>query len=127
MLLILSHLKNTTAPKMRCTIDRVISNEDTGLFCNQWRSKQKYNGIVIGGNSKFELLYIDLEIFGTRFENGYIEGGIRPPNVVGIGVSTVSNLRFDIDVSIQWDIGFYQDTISIPGRGQYYFNLTKEN
>ena len=69
---------------MDCTMSLVIGDEYSGSFCNQWRSKQRYNKLALGGDTKFVLLYVDFEIFGTRFANKNIEGGVRPPSLVNI-------------------------------------------
>ena len=65
---------------MQCTINQVISNEDSGSSCNQWTSKEKYNVLAIGGDTKFTMLYVDFKIFGQRFANTIMEGGVRPPS-----------------------------------------------
>ena len=68
------------APTMQCTFDEVIFNKNSGIFCDQWKSKQKYNVLAIGGDTKFTMLYVDFEIFGSRFANAIMEGGVRPPS-----------------------------------------------
>ena len=69
------------ATTMQYTFNHVISEEDSGSVCNQWRSKQRYNILAIGGDTKFTMLYVDFEIFGSRFANTIMEGGVRPPSL----------------------------------------------
>ena len=92
---------------MQCTINKVMSDENSGLFCDQWRSKHKYNELAIGGDTKFDLLYVDFKIFGDRFDNELVEGGVRPPNLLQAGFRTGGGVSPSIYLSIQWDSAFY--------------------
>ena len=47
------------ADGMQYTFDKIIFNEYSGIKCNQWDSKNKYNVLAIGGDTRFSLLYID--------------------------------------------------------------------
>ena len=67
---------------MQHTIDKVIFDEDSGVVCDLYGSKQKYNKLAIGGDTKFTMLYVDFNIFGSRFANTIMEGGIRPPSYI---------------------------------------------
>ena len=110
---------------MQCTINNVIADEDTTQFCDQWNSKHKYNKLAIGGATKFELLYIDFEIFGTRFDNTIMEGGIRPPNLIQAGFYGNSFPGTELTTSIQWDQQFYQGQQVVSNALTYYsFNIT---
>ena len=68
------------APQMQCTLDQLDATIDMGNKCSQWRSKQEYSAIALGGVANFNFLNIDMEIFGSRFANKLIEGGVRPPS-----------------------------------------------
>ena len=93
---------------MQCTINNVISDEDTTQFCDQWISKRKYNKLAIGGETKFELLYIDFEIFGSRFDNTIMDRIYE-----GDGWSTPAEENYFIPVKRSMEaikyLGFYLD------------------
>ena len=67
---------------MQCTLDELDDTMYMGNECDQWRSKQEYSAIALGGVANFNFLNIDMEIFGARFGNKVIEGGVRPPSFV---------------------------------------------
>ena len=116
------------SPKMTCTIDNVISAEYNSLNCDQWKSKLKYNKLALGGDTKFELLYVDLEIFIARFANKYIEGGVRPPNLIQYGITTgIKTNSFPTSFSIQWDTVFYRAGTETPDQTIKEFNWDMAN
>ena len=61
-------------------MDKEINESNSGSYCDQWGSKLKYNKLALGGDTKFQMLYVDMEIFGARFSDKMIEGGVRPPS-----------------------------------------------
>ena len=101
------------ASKMTCTINQVIFDEYTSSNCDQWSSKLKYNVMALGGDTDFKILHVDIPIFGTRFANMTIEGGIRPPNLIKTGFFTgnVPPPSVTAKVSIQWDTVLYSASI----------------
>ena len=124
------------APKMTCTIDKVISGEYTSSNCDQWKSKAKYNKLALGGATKFELLYVDFEIVNDRYANELIEGGVRPPNLVQYGIDlgyfgghpSLAQTH-PIDFSIQWDTVFYGGAEIIDSHiaQEYIFDVKYES
>ena len=119
-----------TAPKMQCTMNKIINSSDSGSFCDQWQSKRKYYSLAIGGDTKFELLYIDFKIFGDRFANELLEGGVRPPNLIQAGITQENNHAVGNNIiSIQWDIGLYQGEVLSPRyqvKKDFLFNISSE-
>eukprot|EP01083_Nonionella_stella_P281778 958945_1 len=83
--------------------------------CTQWGSKDSYDNIQLGSGTKFSVLYVDIPIFGARFANKVVEGGVRPPNLVSAGFTTggaTTGGAKAAPISIQWDSALYTcDTI----------------
>ena len=72
-----------TAPGMQHTIDIENSNLDTGFNCDKWGSKARYSALAMGGQTLFELLYLDYSFkpeFAIRAVDSFMEGGVRPPS-----------------------------------------------
>ena len=107
---------------MQCTMDKVINSSYSGSYCSQWKSKQKYNELAIGGDSKFELLYIDFEIISNIFYN---EGGVRPPNLIQAGAVSTTGAASGVKIAIKWDIGLYECTVDQVANEP--FNCTLSN
>ena len=116
------HLKIYTAPIMQCTLDKLISDQNSGSFCNQWSSKHKYNKLAIGGDTEFELLYIDYKIFGDRFANQLLEGSVRPPNIEKVGFTT--GAAEDFSLSIQWDLTLYNPLSVSPSNDDTFYEYS---
>eukprot|EP01083_Nonionella_stella_P035666 97276_1 len=89
----------------------IMQCDSPGPWCSQWGSKISSNQIELGSNTKFGALYVDIPIFGARFANKIVEGGVRPPNLVSAGFTTgtgPTGVGAVSHVSIQWDTGLYQ-------------------
>eukprot|EP01083_Nonionella_stella_P070909 190039_1 len=92
--------------------------------CNQWGSKDSYGNIQLGSATKFSALYVDIPIFGARFANKVVEGGVRPPNLVSAGFTTgaggATGTSKSVPLSIHWDSALYTcdeilpDSINTP-------------
>eukprot|EP01084_Bolivina_argentea_P316922 549438_1 len=78
--------------------------------CTQWGSKDSYDNIQLGSATKFSALYVDIPIFGARFANKVVEGGVRPPNLVSAGFTTGGAITGDaksIPLSVHWGSALY--------------------
>eukprot|EP01083_Nonionella_stella_P289098 983877_1 len=98
---------------MSCTYSTFLT---AGSKCIYYDKKDTYSGIILGGDSKFKLLYADFRgniESDTNFENTQHEGGVRPPDLVQLGVTYQTN-RFLETVSAQWDNKYYRCTTGIP-------------
>eukprot|EP01083_Nonionella_stella_P010665 30338_1 len=99
-------------PTMQCTMNTamdIIPNSRPSCT-NRYSSKDSYEAIALGGSSKLSVLYIDIPIYGSRFANQVVEGGVRPPNLINAGFTTGSattGAGQTVPVSIQWDNGLY--------------------
>ena len=99
-----------TAPLMQCTMNKRISDANTGSSCDQWSSKLKYNQTFLE-DGYVDLLYIDYNIFGDRFDNQLLEGSVRPANLAKIIINTDSNPNninsTNITTTIKWEAAVY--------------------
>eukprot|EP01083_Nonionella_stella_P281777 958943_1 len=110
---------------MQCTLD-TAEGIATGSMpsCTQWGSKDSYDNIQLGSGTKFSVLYVDIPIFGARFANKVVEGGVRPPNLVSAGFTTgaggATGTSKSVPLSIHWDSALYTcdeilpDSINTP-------------
>eukprot|EP01083_Nonionella_stella_P276766 940699_1 len=93
---------------MQCTLDTAESIAPGSMSsCSQWGSKDSYDNIQLGSATKFSALYVDIPIFGARFANKVVEGGVRPPNLVSAGFTTgaggATGTSKSVPLSIHWD------------------------
>eukprot|EP01084_Bolivina_argentea_P302563 522276_1 len=98
---------------MSCTYSTFLT---AGSKCIYYDKKDTYSGIILGGDSKFKLLYADFRgniESDTNFENTQHEGSVRPPDLVQLGVTFYTPRDLDI-VSAQWDNKYYRCTTGIP-------------
>eukprot|EP01083_Nonionella_stella_P031542 86372_1 len=116
---------------MQCALDTAEGIAPGSMpSCSQWGSKDSYDNIRLGPATKFTSLYVDIPIFGARFANKVVEGGVRPPILRYAGFTTgtaTTGAGKTVPLSVQWDTGLYTCDEIVPGltNTQYTCRLSK--